>query len=104
MSPFMSGLFYVMIGILSGLAIAYTYIEPRYEKSMEQLSIDIQEECLKTIRDNYQKEMTTRALLLQELGEELDVDVVYLPSFGHVILKQASITIPEDIIEAVIGE
>lgn len=89
------GLLCMMIGAFAGIAIAYTIMEPKYDKIVE----GVESNCLKTIRENYAKEQTTRKMLLYELGEALDVDVVALPSFGYVTLKRA-LEVSEGLVEA----
>lgn len=91
------GLMCLFIGVCAGLLIAYLFLEDKYRKRMDDAIEGSETKCLHTIRDNYAKEQNTRKLLLNELGEALDVDVVYLPSFGYVTLKRA-FEIPEDII------
>ena len=88
------GMICMVIGAFAGVAIAYTIMETKYDKIVE----GVESNCLKTIRENYAKEQTKRKLLLQELGEALDVDVVALPSFGYVTLKRA-FEVPEDVVE-----
>ena len=92
-----------VMGILSGMVLAYAALEDYYRDLAEDIREDAEFRCLKTIRENYEKEQRTRELLLRELGEELGVDIVYLPSFGYVTLDQADIQIPENIMEDRIG-
>lgn len=87
-----------IVGMLAGVAIAYAAMEEYYRGLAEDIREDAEYRCLHTVRENYEKEQRTRELMLRELGEALDVDMVFLPSFGYVTLKQASFTIPEEII------
>ena len=98
------GVICLVIGMVAGMALAYAALEDHYRDLAEDIREDAEFRCLKTIRANYEKEQSTRELLLREIGEELGVDIVYLPSFGYVTLKQAAFEIPEDVIESVIGE
>ena len=92
----------IFVGMCSGIMIAHMVIEPRYERLLDETINASEAKCLKTITKNYVKEQSTRKLLLHELGEALDVDVVHLPSFGYVLLKDA-FEVPEDVVESVMG-
>lgn len=80
----LAALFFCFIGALAGVAFAYTFIEPKYKQIVEETKLD----CLRTVRENYAREQANRELLLRELGEALEIDEVYLPSFGCVVLRE----------------
>ncbi len=102
LNMFTYGVVCFVLGMLSGAIILYTYLAQIHRDRELDIKEKTEQECLETVRENYQKEQTTRKLLLYELGEALDVDVIYLPSFGYITLKRA-FEIPEDIVEACIG-
>lgn len=57
---------------------------------IKDIRSELDRKSLQTIRENYAKEQHNTKLLLEELGEVLDVDAVELPSFGYTILRGAT--------------
>lgn len=98
LSTFVIATICVVVGMLSGGAFAYAALEEQYREVADNIQAEADRVCLKTIRENYEKEQKTRQVLLNELGVALEVDVVYLPSFGYVTLQEAAFQIPEDIL------
>lgn len=78
-----------ILGGLSGLIIAYTYIVPRCEDAYREALAEHDKRTLALVRDQEAREELNTKMLLDELGEALDVDMVELPTFGYVTLKGA---------------
>lgn len=90
MEFFVFGLIMIFSGMVSGAILTHSYVTEKY-KDMAREEIEKEQlRALNSIRDGYHKYDARTKLLLEELGEALDVDVVELPSFGYVLLKGAS--------------
>ena len=89
MEYFIFGFVLILAGMISGAVLAHSYLAAKY-KDMAQEEIEKEQlRALHAIREGYRKNEARTKLLLEELGEVLDVDVVELPSFGYVLLKGA---------------
>ena len=87
-----------LIGIAAGFYIAHVWIEADYRRTYDEELERERRNALQTIRNSYAREETNRQLMLEELGEVLDVDGVELPTFGYTILRGAT-KVTEDHVE-----
>jgi transcriptional regulatory protein LevR len=76
----------MIVSFVCGAYLTYSHCKDE----IKDIRSESERKSLKTIRDNYAKEQHNTKLLLEELGEVLDIDVVELPSFGYTILRGAT--------------
>lgn len=76
----------MIVSFICGVCLARSY----YVDEIKAIRDEQEFKTLQTIRDNYAKERYKTKLLMEELGETLDIDIVELPSFGYTVLKGAT--------------
>lgn len=76
----------MIVGFIAGVYLTRGYCKDEIRNAREAAELD----ALKTIRENYARERHNTKLLLEEVGETLNVDAVELPTFGVTILRGAT--------------
>lgn len=79
----------MLFGGIIGMTIDSIILSRHFQKELTDAIEEEKRETLRTIRENHARNETNNKLLLEEIGEALDVDVVELPSFGITVLKGA---------------
>ena len=84
----------MFFGGIVGIVVDSIILDRVYQKDLTKAIEEEKRESLRVIRENHAKNELNNKILLDEIGEALDVDVVELPSFGLTVLKGA-MSIPE---------